>query len=218
MSGGRAPLRAAEVAQAIRDARGPRDVVITTMGMAREWMALGPTRPLDLVFVPSSMSHATSLGLGLALARPDLRVIVANGDGSMLMNLGSLVTITAERAANLVVVVCDNGAYEVTGGQPTPGAAAGRAGGDRVDFAGAARALGFRSVFRAADRSAWPAALAEALAAPGPAFVWVDVAVDPRVGGPRSPGPAPERARRFRTALAEVEAAVPTTPEGRASA
>ena len=53
--------------------------------------------PLDVVFVPSAMGHATSLGLGLALAQPNRRVIVCNGDGSMLMNLGSLVSISGAR-------------------------------------------------------------------------------------------------------------------------
>src|SRR5512140_1276823 len=55
----------------VRSLRRPEDVVITTMGSAREWMALG-MEPRDLVFVPSAMGHATSMGLGLALARPDV--------------------------------------------------------------------------------------------------------------------------------------------------
>ena len=62
-----------------------------------------PQGPLDVVFVPSAMGHATSLGLGLALAKPDRRVIVCNGDGSMLMNLGSLVSIAGSGATNLTV-------------------------------------------------------------------------------------------------------------------
>jgi phosphonopyruvate decarboxylase len=203
VSGARAGLAASAVARSIRDARADTDVVITTMGMAREWMALGPLRPLDFVFVPSSMGHATSLGFGLALARPDRRVIVANGDGSMLMNLGSLVTIAAARPANLVVIVCDNGVYEVTGAQPTPGAEVGRSAGDRVDYAALARASGFESVFRCDGAGEWDGTLASALGARGPTFVWVEVSADPTIGGPRSPGPAPDRARRFMEALAE---------------
>src|SRR5437870_13338553 len=86
----------------IHSARDARDVVVTTMATARDWMELG-TAATDLVLVPSAMSHATSVGLGLALAQPDRRVIVCNGDGSMLMNLGSLVTIAVSGATNLVV-------------------------------------------------------------------------------------------------------------------
>jgi sulfopyruvate decarboxylase subunit beta len=67
-----------------------------------------------------SMGLASSVGLGLALARPDVRVIVLDGDGSLLMNLGSLATIGLLHPPNLVVVVMDNEEYATTGGQPTP--------------------------------------------------------------------------------------------------
>ena len=80
----------------VRAARRDQDVVVTTMAASKVWMDMGATHPRDLVFVPSCMGHATSVGLGIALAQPDRRVIVCNGDGSMLMNLGSLVTIAAQ--------------------------------------------------------------------------------------------------------------------------
>jgi thiamine pyrophosphate-dependent acetolactate synthase large subunit-like protein len=67
-----------------------------------------------------SMGVASSIGLGLALARPDVRVFVIDGDGSLLMNLGSLATIGLVRPANFVLVVVDNEAYATTGGQATP--------------------------------------------------------------------------------------------------
>ena len=82
-----------------------------------------------------SMGLASSIGLGLALARPDLRVIVLDGDGSLLMNLGSLATIGLLRPKNLMVIVMDNEEYATTGGQPTPTA-------HGADLAGAARAMG----------------------------------------------------------------------------
>ncbi len=82
-----------------------------------------------------SMGLASSIGLGLALARPDLRVIVLDGDGSLLMNLGSLATIGLLRPNNLMVVVMDNEEYATTGGQATPTA-------HGADLAGAARAMG----------------------------------------------------------------------------
>jgi sulfopyruvate decarboxylase subunit beta len=186
--------------QVLRTARQDTDIVVAAMGAAREWLALG-NHPLDWIFVPSSMGQATSLGLGMALARPDRRVIVLNGDGGMLMNLGSLVTITAQAPANLVILLLDNGVYEVTGAQPTPSTQAARAGGDAVDFAGLARASGFRSVFRFETHEAWAGQAAEVLNARGPTFAVLEVAAMPDAGGPRSPGPAPERARRFMTAL-----------------
>jgi len=66
----------------------------------------------------NSMGMASSIGLGLALGRPDLRVIVLDGDGSILMNLGSLATEIAAGTRNLIHVVWDNGGWEITGGQP----------------------------------------------------------------------------------------------------
>lgn len=192
------PLK--EALLALRARRRDGDVVISTMGVAREWMQLGD-HPLDWVFVPSSMGQATAFGLGLALAQPERRILVLNGDGSLLMNLGSLVTITAEQAANLVIVLFDNGVYEITGAQPTPGAPAGRKAGDRLDFVALARACGFRSTFRFARLDEWRAGMAAALGASGPTFVVLDVAPVPGGKGPRSPGPTVERARRFMAAL-----------------
>lgn len=185
----------------VHHARGDTDVVITTMGAAREWQALGQLHPLDFFFVPSAMGHATAVGLGLALAQPERRVVVLNGDGSMLMNLGSLVTITAARPAHLVVVLCDNGAYEVTGAQPTPGTPAARAGGDSIDWVTLARAVGFTAVFRFDDFETWRMGVAGALAARGPVFIHLKTTADAEAGAPRSPGPAPDRARALRAAI-----------------
>lgn len=82
-----------------------------------------------------SMGLASSIGLGLASERPNQRVVVLDGDGSLLMNLGSLATIASVNPPNLVVIVWDNELYETTGGQPTA-----TAGGS--DLAAAGRALG----------------------------------------------------------------------------
>lgn len=190
----------------LRAERRNTDVVVTTMGAAREWMALGAPHPLDLVLVPSAMGHATSWGLGLALARPDRRIVVVNGEGSMLMNLGSLVTITAVQPPNLSIVVCDNQGYEVTGGQPTPGASQGRRRADRVDFPAMARAAGFESVHYCGDRDAWINTLPVVLTGKGPVFILLEVELDPEARGPRSPGPTRERARAFMAAFSNTPA------------
>lgn len=112
-----------------------------------------------------SMGLASSIGLGLAMAQPKRRVFVVDGDGSLLMNLGSLATIGWERPANLVLVVLDNGAYATTGGQET-------ATSHGADLDVAARALGIAMTATAASLDELNAALARA-AAPGP---WVIVA------------------------------------------
>ena len=174
---------------AVHAARREEDVVITTMATARDWMTF-PQSPLDVVFVPSAMSHATSMGLGIALAQPARRVIVCNGDGSMLMNLGSLVSIVGAKATNLTVIVFDNGIYEVTGAQPVPASNA-------VDFATIARGAGFRTVDEFRNLEDWKHRAAGVLEAPGPTFVWLRVEPVTGIPGPKSPGPAGERARRL---------------------
>ena len=185
----------------LRELRAPSDVVVTSMGSAREWIAMGPLAPLDFVFVPSSMGQAPSLALGLALSQPARRVIACNGDGSMLMNLGALATISAQAPKNLVLIVFDNGVYEVTGAQATPGSAGGRADKRGVDFAEIARACGWPSVFRYRDIEEWREDAASVLAAPGPVFIALEVAPVPGAAGPKSPGPTVERARKFSEAL-----------------
>jgi sulfopyruvate decarboxylase subunit beta len=127
--------------------RGER-VVLTTHGSVDDWAALSDT-PLDFAYAPAAMGQAPALGLGLALARPGRGVVVVTGDGHLLMNLGCLVTLAAH-PADLFLVVVDNGAYEVTGGQPTPGSG-------RIDFAGLARGAGVRRVYSCRTVEAWRA-------------------------------------------------------------
>jgi hypothetical protein len=101
---------------AVHRARGAGDVVITTMSPARDWMTL-PLQPLDVVFVPSAMGHATSVGLGLALAQ-HWRRAGRNRDGSMPRT--SARSCRSRAGATNLVLLFDNGVYEVTGSQPTP--------------------------------------------------------------------------------------------------
>lgn len=185
----------------VRRSRRDSDVVVASMGSAREWMAQGPLHSRDLVLVPSAMGHATSMGLGLALAQPARRTIVMSGDGSLLMNLGTLVTIAAQSPQNLTVILFDNGVYEVTGSQPTPGTPAARANGDAVDFVAIARACGIRSLYRWSSIDDWTSGIEQALDDRGPTLVVLDVAPEIGKPGPASPGPARERAERFYNAL-----------------
>lgn len=192
----RMPLVAA--LEALVALRGDR-VVVTTMSAAREWPKLS-RHPLDFHYVPSAMGQAPALGLGLALAQPRREVLVLNGDGGMLMNLGCLVTIVASGAKNLTLVVLNNGIYEVTGGQQTPAACV--RGNARVDFAALARAAGFESIRHFDRLDAWRRDAADALAMPGPRFI--ALAVEPV--GPNyhleAPGPMAERLVQFERALA----------------
>lgn len=178
---------------AIRNVRKDSDVVVTTMSAAKVWMDFGPLHPLDFVFVPSCMGHATSHALGIALAQPQRRVIVCNGDGSMLMSLGSLVTIAAEAPPNLTLIIMDNGVYEVTGGQPVP---------HRPDFAALAKASGIPNVFRFDKESDWSAVAGKLLEVSGTTVIVLEIEPKPDRPAPRSPGPAAARAAALKRALA----------------
>jgi len=93
-----------------------------------------------------AMGAAAMVGLGLAIARPERRVLVVTGDGDMLMGLGSLATIGVERPPNLAIVAFDNGRYAETGMQPSHT--------DRgVSLCGVARACGLEAVYDIADET-----------------------------------------------------------------
>lgn len=191
LSPSRMPLLAA--LEVLRDVRKD-EIVVTTMGSAREWPKLSQ-HPLDFQFLPSAMGHAPMLGLGFALAQPGREVIAFNGDGGMLMSLGCLVTVVASGAKNLTVIVLDNGLYEVTGGQATAGVAA------RCDFVGVAHAAGFATVAMYDSLESWQGAAAGLLQLPGPRFVLLRV--EPVGAAYHLPAPTPmsERIAKFRTAL-----------------
>jgi thiamine pyrophosphate-dependent acetolactate synthase large subunit-like protein len=174
-------------------ARRRRDeVVVTTMGVVRPW-ARYSDHDLDFASADSAMGHAADLALGIAMAQPRRKVICLNGDGSMLMSLGTLVTIVESGAGNLILFVVVNDVYEITGGQPVPGAG-------RVDFAALARAAGFARVFHFEEAVAYEAVLDEILAGPGPTFVSVHVAAGSEGVISRSPS---EPARYLQTSLAD---------------
>jgi sulfopyruvate decarboxylase subunit beta len=137
-------------------------IVVPVYQAAQEWRAIKPDHALTYYSI-GAMGQASSAALGLALGRPDKRVIVLDGDGSLLMNLGTLVTIASQAPRNLVHFVCENGMYEANGGHPIPGRGA-------VSFAGFARAAGYRHVHEFADLAAFEAGIEGLLRADGPVF------------------------------------------------
>ncbi len=160
-----------EATRLIVELAGDAPIIASLGHPAYDLFAAGD-RPQNF-YTWGSMGLASSVGLGLALARPDARVIVLDGDGSLLMNLGSLATIGLLCPANLIVVVMDNEEYATTGGQPTPTA-------HGADLEAAARAMGITAtatvriedelrrvvqLFQSGDRNA------ESLAPQGPRFV-----------------------------------------------
>lgn len=172
-------------------ARGDR-VVVTTMGSVGLWPQVAD-HPRDFHYLPSSMGQGVPLGLGLALARPGLGVIVLCGDGGLLMNLGCLVTL-AQHNVPVTVVLIDNGLYEVTGGQSVAGAG-------RTDFAGLARAAGIDRVFTFDTVDAWRTGVEDVLSGSGPAYAWLKVVGERGKATPTAPRPMADQIARLRTAI-----------------
>jgi thiamine pyrophosphate-dependent acetolactate synthase large subunit-like protein len=151
-------------------------VVVTCMGVTRPWGKYA-TGTLDFASADSAMGHTADLALGIALACPWRKVICLNGDGSMLMSLGTLVTVAQTGAANYVLFIIQNDTYEITGNQPLPGAG-------NLDFAGMARGAGVKRVYSFDDANSYAVQLPLVLAADGPVVVVAKVA--PGCEGPIS--------------------------------
>jgi thiamine pyrophosphate-dependent acetolactate synthase large subunit-like protein len=173
-----------------------RHFVITTHGSVDLWASLSDTA-LDFSYVPASMGQGPALGLGLALAQSRHGVVVVSGDGSLLMNLGCLVTI-ASHPADLFLLVMDNGVYEVTGCQSHAGAG-------HADYAGLARAAGIRRVYSCEAAEDWRRVAPEALSGPGPVVAWLKVAARPGQRAPSAMRPMAEQITRMQRLLNEAE-------------
>jgi sulfopyruvate decarboxylase subunit beta len=141
------------------------EIVISTYSSAVDWLDLGE-RPLNY-FSVGAMGLDSSHALGLALGRPDRRIICLQGDGSLLMNLGSLVTIAAAQPKNLVHFVVQNDSYEANGGHPIPNTA--------VDFAAMARGAGYAQVHAFTDVANFEQQAAHAIHQEGPVFATLHV-------------------------------------------
>jgi thiamine pyrophosphate-dependent acetolactate synthase large subunit-like protein len=112
-------------------------------------------------YMLGSMGLAVPIGMGVALAQPQRKVIALEGDGSILMQLGSLATVAARRQRNLAIVIMDNGAYQITGGQPTLTE-------QGADIVAIARGCGLAQSVWAADESAFEELIALTLKEDGP--------------------------------------------------
>lgn len=195
-------VAAIDACRAVNDLRGD-GIVVATMGALNALDSLGGGHPLTIGCVPL-MGGSGALGLGLALARPERRVIVLDGDSSLLMELGILSTIADAAPANYLHVVFANG-VQFGGHSNTP--IPGRGG---VDFVSIAKGAGFRHARRAETLEEFAALLAEAMSTPGPFFCELAVAPlaaqlsarrpQPEISGARFPRLGNE-GRRIREAL-----------------
>ncbi len=171
------------------------EVVITCMSNNHDWTEV-TTRPELDMGLGGAMGKASSFALGLALARPQERVWLIDGDGSLLMNLGSLVTIAAMAPKNLIHFVWENDAYDTTGGQAVPGAGI-------FDFSVIARGAGYSHAFVFEEVEEFRNRVKEVLSLPGPTLVALKVASLGRRPSLKIRVPATASFARIRQILAE---------------
>jgi len=168
------------------------EIVVAVYQTLFDWMVINPR---DLNYVATgAMGQASSHGLGLALANPDRGVFVFDGDGSLLMNLGSLVSIANAAPPNFHHLVFENGVYEVNGAHPIPGQG-------KVNFTDLAKAAGYQTVETFHNLDQLKQSIGPFLRSPGPAFATLKI--EPGAAYPRDYGyiHSAQARQKFRRAL-----------------
>jgi phosphonopyruvate decarboxylase len=161
-------MRRSEAIAALVAERGSA-ITVTTEQAIGTWRAAVPEPANEIpdhLDIVGCMGSASTIALGLALAQPRRKVIVVDGDGSLLMQLGSLVTIAGAAPPNLFHFVFENGVYETSGSQPLPAEG-------RFDLTAMARAAGYAHAAHFADATAFAYELPSLLERAGPIFVSV---------------------------------------------
>jgi sulfopyruvate decarboxylase subunit beta len=156
-----------DAAAALARARGDM-LTLVTMQAVDPWNALGQADNRNFNVV-GCMGSAGSIGLGLALARPRDRVLVLDGDGSLLMQLGTLASVGDRQPTNLYHAVFENGIYETSGGQSVPGRG-------KADLLKLALAAGYRHTRRFSTAEELTGGIGAALREPGPVFLSLVIA------------------------------------------
>jgi len=156
---------------------------VATMRAVAPWHAAGggASHHIDCM---GCMGGAASLGLGLALAKPERKVIVLDGDGSLLMQLGILTSVAGTGAENYYHVVLANRVYETSGHQPIPAS-------DKVDFAALARAAGYAHAESFDDIGVLRERLAGVLERRGPVMLALEI--DPEFEREQMPRLQPDK-------------------------
>jgi thiamine pyrophosphate-dependent acetolactate synthase large subunit-like protein len=175
------------------------EVVVSNLGQATLDLQTHADRPLNF-YTFGSMGQCSSLGMGIALARPDTKVVCLDGDGSLLMNLGVLCTVANVAPRNLAIVVWDNEQHSTTGGQPTATAF-------RSSLAGVARGAGIEKVIEPSNEEELERAFERILSdEDGPFFVPV------KVDQGQSPGSANRDMVTLKIRFMQALAALPVGP------
>ncbi len=161
------PLLRRDVAKQILDAGGDELLIVTGLGSTNwDFTVAGDCERIFPLW--GAMGGAIPLALGLALAQPTRRVLVATGDAETLMGMGSLATVAVQAPDNLAIAVFDNERYGETGMQATATA-------HRADLAGIAKASGIPLTATVREQAELDAAVPQMLTAPGPSLFVIKV-------------------------------------------
>jgi sulfopyruvate decarboxylase subunit beta len=154
-------MHTAEMVEAFAPHR--RDAIVVPGRGGRFWVDLTTRPSLDAPLGDPAMGGHAGFALGLALARPDRKVVLFDSEGDILMSLGMLVTIAEQAPPNFYHFLIDNGVYATTGGQPVPNA-------DRIAYDAIARGAGYPRAFAFTELADFKRALPDVLGGPGPVF------------------------------------------------
>ena len=184
-------MKVSEVIKTILSRLRNSDIALFTTGLiSREAFAV-KDRPQNF-YMLGSMGLVSSIGLGIAL-NTSKKVVIFDGDGSLLMDLGAMATISSQKPDNLFHIVLDNEAYESTGNQPTVS--------KDIDLAEIAKAAGYRTVYKFCSFKQLKSKITTLLNQKGPVFILLKLKVsDDRVVPPRvsvSPLALTERTKRL---------------------
>jgi thiamine pyrophosphate-dependent acetolactate synthase large subunit-like protein len=152
------------------------EVVVSNLGQATTDLQLVADRDLNY-YTFGSMGQCSSIGMGIALARPETKVVCLDGDGSLIMNMGMLCTVANVAPKNLCIIVWDNERHETTGGQPTATAF-------RTSLAGVARGAGIEKIIEPQNEEELDHAFERMLHEDGPFFIPVKIDAGPAKGSP----------------------------------
>jgi sulfopyruvate decarboxylase subunit beta len=141
-----------------------RGAIVVPGRGGRYWVDLSDRPNLDLPLGDPAMGGHAGFALGLALARPDKKIVLFDTEGDILMNLGMLVTIAEQAPENFYHFLIDNECYATTGGQPVPNA-------KNIAYDLIARGAGYPRAFAFAEIEAFARALPGIIDEPGPVFV-----------------------------------------------
>lgn len=165
------PMSREEAIQTVAAALGEKDCIVSTTGMiSRELfeyrVAMNQGHERDFLTV-GSMGHASQIALGIAMAEPGRRVWCFDGDGAVIMHMGSMAIVASKAPENYIHVVFNNGAHDSVGGQPTVGL--------KIDLPGVASAVGYPYVFSVDNKESLSAILNKVKNLAGPVLLEVKV-------------------------------------------